>query len=76
MGRAGQRERTVLMDCAHYFVQKTTGGPIVCNKCGVMPAAQTVFNVSSKNSTTSNVLQGCGCLVIGVILLTFIIVIL
>lgn len=63
------------MDCVHHFVQEATGGPIVCKNCGATPATQTVVNVETKNSTTSNVLQGCGCLVIGVILLIVIIVI-
>jgi hypothetical protein len=62
------------MNCVHHFAQETPGGPIVCKNCGQTPAVPTTVNVST-SSTTSNVLQGCGCLVIGVILLIVIIVI-
>jgi hypothetical protein len=61
--------------CEHHFTQEVVGGPVVCKNCGATPTGQTVVNVETKTSTTQSVLQGCGCLVIGFIIIVVIIAI-
>jgi hypothetical protein len=64
-------------NCTHHFAREIENGPIVCRNCGAVPADPTplTVNVQNTSSTTSNVLQGCGCIVIGFIIISVLIII-